>query len=370
MARLLAAVALAAAALLALPATASATTTATRFGNDIAITGDDGSNVISVNNVGNFIMYEDTSGANIVAGAGCFQENPSLINCGVGGFGLKATIRLGGGDDIYDDRLARTDWPVVDLDGGDGNDTINGSYGSDVLRGGAGNDILRGIAGDDQIDGGPGGDTIHGGADNDTVIGGPGRDSIHGDGEYSGTTLGGNDTIQARDGEIDQVACGWGADSAVLDANDLVDLVTDCEAVDKPAAEPGPGPGGPTPPPTTPPATLTVALSKPKAIAPRTLASGKALAVTATVSQPCAATLELVVRAAEARRAKLGRSSVTLASAVKAAPAGTLRASLKVKKRYRSKLRRLKRLKTRVSITCTAASGTTTTQAVPLTLKR
>ena len=62
-------------------------------GNDITITGDDGPNVISVNNVGDFIMYEDKSGPNIVAGDGCFQENPSLINCGVGG------VRAEGHDD-------------------------------------------------------------------------------------------------------------------------------------------------------------------------------------------------------------------------------------------------------------------------------
>src|SRR3954451_20800824 len=80
---------LAAALLLALPAAASATTTATRVGNAITITGDDGPNVISVNNVGDFIMYEDTSGPNIVAGEGCFQESPSLINCGQGGPGIK-----------------------------------------------------------------------------------------------------------------------------------------------------------------------------------------------------------------------------------------------------------------------------------------
>ena len=367
---------LVAALLAGLPAAASATTTATRVGNAITITGDDGPNVISVNNIGDFIMYEDLSGPNIVAGAGCFQENPSLVNCGQGGFGLKATITLGGGNDTYDDRLARTDWPVVDLDAGDGNDTINGSYGNDVLRGGAGNDTLRGIGGDDQIDGGPGDDTIHGGADNDTVVGGPGRDSINGDGDYSGTTLGGNDTIQARDGEIDQVACGWGADSAVLDANDVVDLVTDCETIDQPAAGPAPGGGGgstpePTAPGSTPPpAGLTVALAKPRALGLRALAAGKALGVSATISQPCAATLKLVVGAAEARRSKLGRSPVTLASVVKAAPAGTLRASLRVKKAYRSKLRRLKRLKATLSIACVGTDGATTRQATAMTLRR
>jgi hypothetical protein len=118
------------------------------------------------------------------------------------------------------------------------------------------------------------------------------------------------------------------------------------------------------------PAALTVALTKPKAIKLRALAGGKAVAVTATISQPCAATLKLTVSASEARRAKLGRAPVTLASAVKAAPAGTLRASLKVKKAYRSKLRRLKRLKARLSITCAGTSGTTTSQAVTITLTR
>ena len=355
---------LAAALLLGLPAAASATTTATRVGNAITITGDDGPNVVSVNNIGNFITYEDTSGPNIVAGAGCYQENPSLINCGQGGFGLRPPSCSAAATTPYEDRLARTDWPVADLDAGDGNDTINGSYGNDVLRGGAGNDTLRGIGGDDQIDGGPGDDTIHGGADNDTVSGGPGRDSINGDGDYSGSLGGGNDTLQARDGEIDRVACGFGADSAVLDADDVVDLVTDCEAVDRSG-------GGSTPAPTPPaPPALTVTLAKPKRIGLRALASGRAVAVTATISQPCAATLKLTVSATEARRAKLGRAAVTLATAVKAAPAGTLRVSLTVKKAYRSKLRRLKRLKATLSIACTGASGTTTTQTMPITLTR
>jgi len=368
---------LVAALFLALPAAASATTTATRAGNAITITGDDGPNVISVNSTGNFIIYEDPSSVGIVAGAGCFQETTTRINCGVGGFGLKATVTLGGGDDVFDDRLARTDWPTDDVDAGSGNDTVNGSYGNDVLRGGDGNDTLRGIGGDDQIDGGPGDDTIHGGADNDTIVGGAGRDSLNGDGDYSGTTLGGDDTIQARDGEIDRVACGFGADSAVLDADDVVDLVTDCEGVDRPAAAPGGGGGsggGSTPAPTTPaanptPAALTVTLAKPKAIGLRALAGGKGVAVTATISQPCAATLKLVVGAAQARRAKLGRSAVTLASAVKAAPAGTLHASLTIKKAYRSKLRRLKSLKATLSVACAGTSGTTTTQAVPITLR-
>ena len=348
--------------LLVLPAAASATTTATRVGNAITITGDDGPNVVSVDSNGNFIMYKDPTGPNIVAGDGCFQENSSLINCGQGGVGLTATVVLGGGDDTYDDRVARTDWPVADLDAGDGNDTVNGSYGNDLLRGGAGNDTLRGIAGNDQIDGGPGDDTIHGGADDDTIFGGPGRDSIYGDGDYSGTTLGGNDTIKARDGEVDQVTCGWGADSAELDTGDLEDV--DCETVDRPTTAPGGGSGGGSS------GTLTVALAKPKRVGLRALAAGRALAVIASFSEPCTGTLKLAVSRAEARRTKLGRSKLTIASLAGDVPAGTVRISLKVKKAYRSKLRRIKRLKANLTIACTGASGGTARQAMAVTLKR
>jgi Ca2+-binding RTX toxin-like protein len=79
-------------------AAASATTTATRVGNAITITGDDGPNVISVDSNGNFIMYRDTSGPYIVAGA---------------------------------------------------NDTLRGIAGNDQIDGGAGDDTIHGGADDD-----------------------------------------------------------------------------------------------------------------------------------------------------------------------------------------------------------------------------
>ena len=344
----------------ALPAVASATTTATRVGNAITITGDDGPNAVSVDSNGNFIMYKDPTGPGIVAGDGCFQESPTLINCGQGGAGLTATVTLGAGDDTYDDRVARTDWPVADVDGGDGNDTINGSYGSDVLRGGAGDDTLRGIAGNDQIDGGAGADTIHGGADDDTIVGGPGRDSINGDGDYSGTALGGNDTIMARDGEVDQITCGYGADTAEVDANDLEDV--DCETIDRPGSGPDPGSGSA--------GTLTVKLAKPRAVTLGALAKGKALVVIATISNDCTGTLKLAVGAAEARRAKLGRAGITIASIAGDAPAGKVQLSLKIKSAYRAKLRRLTRLKTTLSIACIDASGATARHAMAVTLRR
>jgi Ca2+-binding RTX toxin-like protein len=53
------------------------------------------------------------------------------------------------------------------LDGGGGNDTIDGSERDDVLRGGSGNDTLYGHGGDD---------TLEGGLGNDVLVGGDGSD--------------------------------------------------------------------------------------------------------------------------------------------------------------------------------------------------
>jgi len=107
-----------------------------------------------------------------------------------------------------------------------------------VLIGLGGNDILSG--GDshgDRIDGGPGDDRLQGGFGDDTIVGGPGRDTIHGDrasrcNEWHCDLAGfGNDTIDVRDGEVDSVTCGPGADRVIADAADVVDA--DCETVER-----------------------------------------------------------------------------------------------------------------------------------------
>ena len=67
---------------------------------------------------------------------------------------------------------------------------------------------------------------------------------------------GGDDTLQARDGAVDEVSCGTGTDTAVVDANDSV--ASDCENVQRPAET------TPTPTPTPTPA----AASTPPAPAP------------------------------------------------------------------------------------------------------
>ncbi|HEX8085044.1 MAG TPA: calcium-binding protein [Solirubrobacteraceae bacterium] len=106
-----------------------------------------------------------------------------------------------------------------------------------VIEGRGGNDVLTGGRSEHTIDGGAGNDRVEGGWGHDTLTGGPGRDDIFGDstsgncGGYgqSCTVPFGNDTIDARDGEVDNVDCGVGEDTAVVDA---IDVVAGCERVD------------------------------------------------------------------------------------------------------------------------------------------
>lgn len=62
--------------------------------------------------------------------------------------------------------------------GGRDNDTIDGGDGTDRLHGGRGNDILDGGAGDDRLRGGKDDDTLNGGAGSDDVRGGRGDDML------------------------------------------------------------------------------------------------------------------------------------------------------------------------------------------------
>jgi Ca2+-binding RTX toxin-like protein len=66
------------------------------------------------------------------------------------------------------------------LQGGNGNDTISGYGGTDALYGGNGDDKLIGGAGIDYLYGDSGNDTLDGGADGDFIFGGKGNDVLIG----------------------------------------------------------------------------------------------------------------------------------------------------------------------------------------------
>jgi hypothetical protein len=99
--------------------------------------------------------------------------------------------------------------------GGSGADRLAGGEAGDELSGGEGNDVASAGAGDDALDGGPGGDELDGGP--------------------------GSDRVAARDGVVDVVRCGEGADT--VDADTLDQVAPDCESVTRTGTAP-PGDGG------------------------------------------------------------------------------------------------------------------------------
>lgn len=99
---------------------------------------------------------------------------------------------------------------------------------------------VYGSNGRDRIIGSPDDDVLGGGADNDFIDGGAGDDLINvsfsespplGTRDGSDTLRGGDgvDRIGARDGVADDVACGAGDDTAIVDSLDVV--AADCEHV-------------------------------------------------------------------------------------------------------------------------------------------
>jgi RHS repeat-associated protein len=68
----------------------------------------------------------------------------------------------------------------VTINGGLGNDRIEGTPLGDILTGGGGDDKIRGHGGDDQVNGGSGADFLFGGDGDDLIIGGAGDDLIFG----------------------------------------------------------------------------------------------------------------------------------------------------------------------------------------------
>ena len=99
------------------------------------------------------------------------------------------------------------------LDGGADNDYLCGDAGNDLLQGGAGNDTLTDTSGTALFDGGAGSDTLTGGASAEVFIGGTGNDTY--------TTGAGNDVIcfNTGDGQDIFAAGGTGADTLSLGGN-------------------------------------------------------------------------------------------------------------------------------------------------------
>jgi Ca2+-binding RTX toxin-like protein len=95
------------------------------------------------------------------------------------------------------------------INGGNGNNTLTGTAGNDVINGQNGQDTLYGLAGNDQIDGGNGDDKLYGGDGKDTLLGGNGNDILWGDA--------GDDILTG----------GLGGDTFAIGKNLGIDTITD-----------------------------------------------------------------------------------------------------------------------------------------------
>jgi hypothetical protein len=236
-------------------------------GNDVLRGGPDGDELIG--GAGSDIL-EGGDGADKLTGDVCEAPGADVLDggagrdtltdwgdCGPGSDRRPVTVTVNGiaddgrpgeGDDVRDLDALQLYVPATVI-GTDGDESVEIYAPEDrepsSIQGRGGADDLRAGSGRETIDGGAGDDRIEGGFNHDSLAGGPGRDVIYGDstsgncGGYgqSCTIPFGNDTIDARDGEADQVDCGPGQDTARVDAVDTV--AANCESVDR-----GPGSGG------------------------------------------------------------------------------------------------------------------------------
>jgi hypothetical protein len=329
--------------------------TATRAGDVVTVSGDPGeTNNISIGRYENagytysgVEVFDD--GAPLTAGAGCDQVAGNEVSCGAKY--ASVVVFLGDGNDTMNE-LHYTVLASLEVHGGAGNDTINGSPLGDKLYGDEGDDTVKGADGNDEVYGGDGQDQVSGGSENDLVDGGAGQDAIEGDGSYF--TGDGSDRILSRDGERDTVTCGLGTDTVTADSVDVLEGDGQCESVDQSTTPgpPGPGPG----------ATLGVGLAAKGSGKIASFLSAKGFVFKVEISAACRATVKITVTKTDAKKLRLGRRALTLASATEDVPqAGRFAANLRALKKYRAKLRKLHRVPTTLSFSCT--DGSTTSRA-------
>jgi hypothetical protein len=105
-------------------------------------------------------------------GPGLASASVTLNGAGLGTFaGVSRVVAFGGaGNDTI--RVSARALIPAELYGGDGNDTLQGGPGANILVGGAGDDTLIGGGGRNLLIGGIGADTLKGGGDDDLLLAG------------------------------------------------------------------------------------------------------------------------------------------------------------------------------------------------------
>ncbi len=124
---------------------------------------------------------------------------------------VRVGIQINGGDG--NDSLAGGAGNDM-LDGGADNDSLNGGRGNDLMLGRDGADLLFGRDGQDTLSGGDGNDSIFGGNGNDAIAGGADDDKLYGE-RGNDTLLGGNGNDTLSGGQGDDIALGEDGDDSV-----------------------------------------------------------------------------------------------------------------------------------------------------------
>jgi len=165
-----------------------------------------------------------------------------------------ALVRVDAGDRNDVVLLGDIDVPA-NVDGGAGDDLIEGGQVADTLIGGIGFDTVLGIDGNDELlDGGAGQDLIEGGSGADKLVGGDGADILEGDAGNSDLLLGGdgpdllkggagNDVLNGGNGD-DVLVNGGGVDTSITGPGAGEVFATSKDTIRCGDAKPGP-PGAP-----------------------------------------------------------------------------------------------------------------------------
>jgi Tol biopolymer transport system component len=128
-------------------------------------------------------------------------------------------------------------FPLRQIVGGSGNDTLAGGPGTDFIEGKAGDDRLFGGGGNDELEGdgaSPGNDLLMGGSGSDRLAGRSGNDRLYGDARSPSAGPPGNDELQGGSGSDlmvggpgdDLIAGAYDGDRILAGAgNDVVNLL-------------------------------------------------------------------------------------------------------------------------------------------------
>ena len=182
----------------------------------------------------------ETNAADVVDGGPGFDRIPEVDADYNRGFDDNVSVTVDGqpndgeageGDNVIAVEKIRVTADQATVVGSDANDDFFVEANGGTIKGMGGNDRLIAYDGHETLEGGDGDDYLEGGFGNDVLDGGPGVDQFMGDRTETNVIAIGNDQIRARDGNSEPVSCGIGADTAQVDASDVVD--PSCESVQR-----------------------------------------------------------------------------------------------------------------------------------------